>query len=281
MNMIRRGSRRLNKPVPSRAHRKLAWMLGTLAGTGWLGLEFSGVVWNGVVIDGVAAATQVSSPTPPPAPANAAPQLKLTYNSNGPKQKSRTIDEGETLTIQVLAKDPNGDFVSLKASGLPDGSTWTYSDGKPATGVFSWTPAPGTADTLPSTVVTFSATDTPTNNTLSQTTRQPVTLTVGLNTPPTINPIQVPAARVGKLLKIKVVATDTDNDLLKLSYSSLPPGAKLKLKPQKKGTLTGTLTWKPKAAQGGQSFPITFTIQDSYPNPYQASEDIVIDVAAQ
>jgi hypothetical protein len=268
-----------NKPRPF--HRKRVWLLCGLAGAAALALETTGVVWNGV-IDGVAAATQVTTtPPPPPTPTNAAPTLKLTYTSNAPKKNSRTIDEGETLTIKVQAKDPDSNFVYLQARGIPHGASWVYNDGKPAVGLFSWTPAPEMAKSLPSATVTFSATDAPTNGTSSLTTTQPVTLHVGKNTPPRLDAIQVPPAMARKKLKINVVASDTDNDILKLTHTRLPAGAKFQLKPQVNGVLKGVLTWTPKPNQAGQSFPITFTVQDDYPDPYQDSQDIVIDVAAQ
>ena len=43
--------------------------------------------------------------------------------------------EHNMLTFTVVATDPDGDAVTLSATGMPSGATFN-----PATGLFSWTP---------------------------------------------------------------------------------------------------------------------------------------------
>ena len=67
----------------------------------------------------------------------------------------QSVKEGDTLTVTIKATDPDsGDKVSLTASNLPNGATFTPSTG--GKGTFSWTPGPGTAGTYH---VTIKATD--------------------------------------------------------------------------------------------------------------------------
>jgi hypothetical protein len=56
------------------------------------------------------------------------------------------------LTFTVTASDPDNDALTLSASNLPSGATFT-----PATGVFSWTPSYSQAGTY--TLVHFAVSD--------------------------------------------------------------------------------------------------------------------------
>ncbi|MEM2124204.1 MAG: putative Ig domain-containing protein [Methanolinea sp.] len=61
----------------------------------------------------------------------------------------KTVTEGATLTFSVTASDPDGDTVTVFASGLPYGATFSGN-------TFSWTPGYDQAGTY---TVTFTATD--------------------------------------------------------------------------------------------------------------------------
>ena len=63
----------------------------------------------------------------------------------------KTLTEGQNLMFTVTASDPNGTPVLSISAGQPSGASFT-----PATGVFDWTPASGSAGTYQ---VTFRATD--------------------------------------------------------------------------------------------------------------------------
>jgi hypothetical protein len=58
----------------------------------------------------------------------------------------RTTDEGSGLIFGVIATDSDGDALTLTASNLPVGAT--FSDNGDGTGIFSWTPGYGSADTI-------------------------------------------------------------------------------------------------------------------------------------
>jgi len=73
----------------------------------------------------------------------------------------------------VSATDPDGNVVTLSASGLPSGATFN-----PSTGVFTWTPGGSTAGVY---TPTFKATD---NGTPVASSSADVVITVGSNPTP-------------------------------------------------------------------------------------------------
>jgi len=87
----------------------------------------------------------------------------------GPQQ----VLEHATLAFTVSATDPDGDAVTLSASGMPSGATFN-----PSTGVFSWTPGHPTAGVY---TPTFKATD---NGTPVASSSVDVVITVGSNPTP-------------------------------------------------------------------------------------------------
>ncbi len=92
------------------------------------------------------------------------------FSNPGPQQ----VLEHNSLTFSVSATDPDGDAVTLSASGMPSGATFD-----PATGIFSWTPGYPTAGVY---TPTFTATD---NGTPVATSSIDVVITVGSNPTPT------------------------------------------------------------------------------------------------
>jgi YVTN family beta-propeller protein len=55
---------------------------------------------------------------------------------------STTVDEGSPMALKLSASDAGeDDVVSLQASVLPDGASFTPTPGRPATGTLRWTPA--------------------------------------------------------------------------------------------------------------------------------------------
>lgn len=51
---------------------------------------------------------------------------------------NQSVSEGSSLSFSVNATDPNGDILTLSATGLPNGAT--FSDNESGIGLFSWTP---------------------------------------------------------------------------------------------------------------------------------------------
>lgn len=207
-----------------------------------------------------------STPTPtPPAAGNQAPVVTAPATA--------TAVEGTPLTFTVTASDPNSDPVTLAAVDLPAGASFD-----PATGSFSWT---ADASSARSAVVTFSATDAPTNGAAPLTGEAKTTITVsssasGANTPPVIVPITDQNATVGAALSFKVSASDKDGDTVTLSATGLPTGATF-------DPATAKFSWTPTADQvttPTTPVVVTFTATDDASTPASASEAVNIFVNA-
>ena len=80
----------------------------------------------------------------------------------------QAVLEGHTLTFPVTVTDPDGNTVTLSATGLPSGATFNSS-----TGIFSWTPGTTAAGVY---TITFAATD---NGIPATTAASDVLITVG------------------------------------------------------------------------------------------------------
>jgi hypothetical protein len=83
-----------------------------------------------------------------------------------PAPTSVTAAIGAPTTFTVIAQDTDMNALTLTASGLPTGATFTTSGSNPVTGIFSYTPANGPV----SASVILTATDTVDHGTLSATT---------------------------------------------------------------------------------------------------------------
>ncbi len=158
---------------------------------------------------------------------------------------AQTVTTGQALNFTVSATDPDaGQTVTLSATGLPSGATFTA-----ATGQFSWTPTVAGSYTL-----TFTATD---NGTPALTNTRTVSVTV--NAPPVNRApvLTVPAAQTvttGQLLSFTVSATDPDaGQTVTLSATGLPSGATF-------NAATGAFAWTPGATG---TFTLTFTATDN------------------
>ncbi len=162
-------------------------------------------------------------------PANASPVL----NSIGAK----SVMEGSRLLFSISASDPDGDPLTLTATGLPAGAVLTN-------GVFDWTTTMGQAGAY---TVTFTVSD----GSLSDSETVPVTVT-HLNQPPVLTAINPQTVAEGQALTLALVATDPDGSALTFSASGLPAGAILN---------GSTLSWTPAFDQAG-TYSVTFTVSD-------------------
>jgi hypothetical protein len=210
------------------------------------------------------------------AAANNPPTLTIT-----PAGSQQTVVEGGTLLLSVSATDPDGNMVTLSAAPLPAGASFD-----PATGLFKWTPAQGTAATTPQTVVTFQATDTPANGIPSLSTTYPMTIMVaatsdGANQAPVLLPIATPqTVSVGETLTLRITAADADDDSLSFTAAPLPAGAAFTPEDPLDGAWTGVFTWTPTADRANRSYPVTFTVQDDYATPAQAAQTVTFNVVS-
>jgi len=174
----------------------------------------------------------------------------------------KSVDENQNLSFTVTASDPDsGDTVTLSATGLPAGASFT-----PGTGAFSWTPTyeqSGTHD------VTFTATDDGTPNLDDSET---ITITVNnVNRPPVLDPIGDKSVNENEDLSFTVTASDPDSgDTVTLSATGLPAGASFI-------PATGAFNWTPTYEQSG-THDVTFTATDDGTPNLDDSETITITV---
>ncbi len=173
------------------------------------------------------------------------------------------VAEGQLLSIQLQASDPDGDAITYAAAPLPAGATLTPE------GLFEWMPERTAAgcNTSRDYYVQFRATDT---GGLSANETVPISVSdVQTNAAPIFIDPADRAGRVGQVVQVQLQATDDDGDQLLFTSSSLPAGATL--------SATGTFSWTPSASQQG---PVTipFRVQDC--TGLAATQDVQIDVAA-
>ncbi len=191
--------------------------------------------------------------------------ISITVNNESPVLGAigdRSVAETVPLSFTVSATDAESTPV-LSATGLPAGATFDA-----ATGLFSWTPAAGTASGSPYSV-TFTATDAVDPN---LTDSETIAITVG-NDAPILNPIGNQTTFESQPLTFTVSASDTESTPV-LSSSALPPGALFSAE-------TGVFSWIP--GQGtalGSPYSVTFTATDAVDPALTASETIAITVTS-
>ena len=158
-----------------------------------------------------------------------------------------TVFEGDSLTVNVTAADPDGDAISsLTAAGLPAGARFTVSPGNTA-GELGWRPNFDQAGTYK---VLFRA-----SNALSGSDSTTITV-VNVDRPPVVSAPLTACGAEGLRLSVAVRASDADGDsIFSLTASGLPPGATFAVD---FGQRTGTLDWTPGFNTSGTYTP-TFT----------------------
>ncbi|MCB1491105.1 MAG: tandem-95 repeat protein, partial [Rhodobiaceae bacterium] len=137
----------------------------------------------------------------------------------------QTVAEGETLTINVSATDPDGDPVTILVDNLPSGAVYDADNGR-----IVWTPNRFQSGVYEDIAIT--ATDG------QGTSTETISITVAnTNAAPVVVPMALQTGREGAELSFKLVAGDIDNDPVVFeAVTALPAGAAF-------NTTTGTLTW--------------------------------------
>jgi hypothetical protein len=181
---------------------------------------------------------------------------------------SAPIVTGQEQLVQfaITATDPNGDDLSLQASNLPSGATFTPSNpvngNTTVTGTFQWVP---NTSQLGDFTVSFRATDSPDGNS-SQFCNVTITVDEGITGSPPDVICQASSITVdqGQQVSFTVTATDDDNDSLTLSALNLPTGATFTPSNpiEGLGPLTGTFKWTPSFTQSG-AFTVSFQALDT------------------
>ena len=185
----------------------------------------------------------------------------------------QTITEGNTLTFNVNATDPDGPApLTLTSTALPGSASFT--DNADGTGSFQWTPAPGDASNSPYSV-SFTATDGA--NLSSQQSLSIFVNPAPQNQAPVLNPVGNQTVSEGQTLSLTISATDADSSIpvLSMSNSTLPSMASF----TDNNDGTASFTWS--AAPGDASnspYAITFVATDASDAALNHSETITINV---
>jgi 6-phosphogluconolactonase (cycloisomerase 2 family) len=156
----------------------------------------------------------------------------------------QSASEGETVSLQIAANDPNGFGLTCSASGLPPGLTMD-----PARCLISGT-LPFTAAGMYAVTVTASDGIFTSSTTFTWT----VLTVVTVNRPPVVANPGNPSSQEGDTVAVQITATDPDGNPLTLSATNLPPG--LSINPTT-GLISGTL---PFTAAG--MYAVTVTASD-------------------
>lgn len=206
-----------------------------------------------------------------------APQLIVNVASSGNLPPTLTVPSSVTaneqtpISFSVTATDDPSQTITLAASGLPSGATFT-STPAPGTvsGTFNWTPSEsqGPADYT----VSFTATD---SKGLSSTKNVGIHVSE-VNRSPSLT---VPGAQTigeGSTLTFTVTASDPDIPANILTYSAtgLPAGAVF-------NTSTQQFSWTPSTGQSsGSPYTVSFTVTDNGSPSLSNTKTVAITVLA-
>ena len=162
---------------------------------------------------------------------------------------SQTVNEGDLLTFNVSAVDPEGQLIYLYTTALPAGAT--FADHHNGTGTFSWTPDLGSAGSYAATFVAddgFGGTD-----------QETVAIdVVAGNNAPVVMPIGDRTVERGTQLVVSLSGWDPDGGTLSYSVTGLPAF----------GTLydfhdgNGALSFQPTGSTPLGDYPMTVTLSD-------------------
>jgi len=163
------------------------------------------------------------------------------------------INEGQPWSLSVPVTDPDEDFLTFAATGLPTGATIDAN-----TGVINWTPGYTQHGTYPITVTAYD--DLPTNrDRFTKAASRLFDITVNdINAAPTIAPVANQVITVGSQVMFLVSANDPDGDSpLTYAAQNLPTGAKFR-------TDNHYFSWITTASTPVGNYSATFTVSDGH-----------------
>ena len=161
-----------------------------------------------------------------------------------------------TLSFAVTASDPDGDKITLSATGLPTGASFPTVEGdSTVVGQFNFTPS--SSQIGGQYAVTFTARDS-----IGAQDNQTVTIYVEelTNQPPVFSqfPPSPQSVTEGEVLAFTVAAYDPEGGSVTLSTGSLPPNASF----VDNHDGTGNFTFSPDFSQGPDTINVTFYAKD-------------------
>ncbi len=153
--------------------------------------------------------------------------------------------EGETVTLTLVASDPDGDALTYSATGLPMGLSVNASTGA-ITGTVDYTASAGSPYTVTVTVTDGELTDTASLTwTVANTNRAPLLSDAGAQ-----------ASAENETVSLQLAATDPDGDTVSYEATGLPTG--LALDPST-GVIAGKVDY---SASAGSPYTVTVAATD-------------------
>ena len=182
-----------------------------------------------------------------------------TVNSEGPSNNAPTLTPvdnqtntvADTVSLQVLASDTDGDTLSYSATGLPAGLSINTSSG-----LISGNIAFGTDTSSPYSVTVTVTDDGEPEESANTSFAWTVNSEGPSNNAPTLTPVDNQTNTVADTVSLQVLASDTDGDTLSYSATGLPAGLSIDVS---LGVISGTITT---GAEVGSPYAVIVTITD-------------------
>jgi hypothetical protein len=176
------------------------------------------------------------------------------------------VNEGESLSFDLSASDPDGDPLSFSAGNLPSDAVLT--DNGDGTANLSWTPGYGADGNYQVNVI---VTD---DGVPAASDSEEITITVGdVNRPPVLDPIGNRLLNEGEAFSIVISANDPDVDSLAFTANNLPDGASL----TDQGDGTALFGWTPAYTQAG-NHSVEFVVTDDGVPAASDREEVILTV---
>jgi guanyl-specific ribonuclease Sa len=158
---------------------------------------------------------------------------------------AQSSNEGQPVSLQIVATDANGDTLTYSPSNLPLGLSLNS-----ATGLISGTPSNQSAGTYQTVISVSDGTST---------TQAAFQWTVADITSPTVLNPGNQSNREGDPVSLAVSASDSDGDTLTYSASHLPTGLSIN---SSTGLISGSISYSAVEINGGGSFTVTVSASD-------------------
>jgi PKD repeat protein len=176
------------------------------------------------------------------------------------------VNEGESLSFDLSAFDPDDNQLSFSAGNLPLDAVLT--DNGDGTADLSWTPGYGDAGNY---TVNFIVTD---DGVPAASDREEITITVGdVNRPPVLGAIGNRLLNEGEAFSIILSANDPDGNSLAFTANNLPDGSSL----TDQGNGTALFSWTPAYTQAG-NHSVEFVVTDDGVPVASDSEEVILTV---
>ncbi|NOT60682.1 MAG: tandem-95 repeat protein, partial [Acidobacteria bacterium] len=177
----------------------------------------------------------------------------------------RTIPVAQLFTLALTATDPDPQVVTLPATGLPEGATFTGTPGNPATGTFAWTPA---FNQIANFTVNFIATD---NGSPARSVTRSLLIVVSGDCDPNLTvPNNQTVVELLPLTFTVLGSPKCPGQTVTLGANNLPPRATF-------NASTGVFAWTPILGEVG-TYTVNFTATDNNNPPRVVTRAVQISV---